>query len=66
MKKAIVEKQKENEQLKRDWIRHQAELVNYINLNQELNKEIREQKTKATILAQKQLRLKSKFYNRNH
>jgi len=51
--KLIDAKQKENEALKKDWIRYQSELVKMMNNSEELSEEIKTIKSKQTILYQR-------------
>ncbi|KAG2373915.1 hypothetical protein C9374_011580 [Naegleria lovaniensis] len=55
--KAIEAKEKESEQLKKDWIRYQSELVKLMNRSEELSDEIKSIKSKQTILSQRKGRV---------
>ncbi|KAL9658466.1 hypothetical protein ABK040_006008 [Willaertia magna] len=51
--KAIEAKERENEQVKKDWVRYQNELVRLMNRSDELSEEIKHIKSKYTILSQR-------------
>jgi|Transcript_3423 chromosome segregation ATPase len=57
LSKAIAVKSTENDQLQRDWIKAQTELVNTKNYSSKLHDGILELKAQATILQQKKMRL---------
>mmetsp|Transcript_125350 Transcript_125350/g.217322 ORF Transcript_125350/g.217322 Transcript_125350/m.217322 type:complete len:902 (-) Transcript_125350:541-3246(-) len=57
LSKAIAAKSNENDQLQRDWIKAQTELVNTKNYSSKLHDTILELKAQATILQQKKMRL---------
>eukprot|EP01012_Entosiphon_sulcatum_P006174 TRINITY_DN1288_c0_g1_i1.p2 TRINITY_DN1288_c0_g1~~TRINITY_DN1288_c0_g1_i1.p2 ORF type:complete len:881 (+),score=378.54 TRINITY_DN1288_c0_g1_i1:94-2736(+) len=57
LSKAITQKSNENDQLQRDWIKAQTELVNTKNQTSKLNDAIMELTSQATILQQKKARL---------
>eukprot|EP00906_Rhabdomonas_costata_P029190 RCo041213 len=57
LSKSIAQKSNENDQLQRDWIKAQTELVNTKNYTSKLTESIMELRAQATILEQKKIRL---------
>lgn len=56
---SITNKGRENERMKKIWIRQQKELVNQLEENERMAEDLRDAKTRQTILLQKKIRLEN-------